>query len=86
MLELASLVIELTGSTSQLTTKPLPADDPLQRQPDITLATTSLDWKPSVPLAEGLQRTISWFAEIDVTQWTPPTPNWEGGLVEPPVG
>jgi len=86
MLELASLVIELTGSSSQLTTKPLPADDPLQRQPDITLATTSLGWEPSVPLAEGLQKTISWFSEIDVTQWAPPTPNWEGGLVEPPVG
>ncbi len=82
MLELASLVIELTGSDSQLVMKPLPADDPTQRQPDITLAKSTLGWEPTIPLKEGLQKTIAWFSEQDLTQWTPPTPNWEGGLTE----
>jgi UDP-glucuronate decarboxylase len=80
MLELANLVIDLTGSASELVTKPLPADDPLQRQPDITLAKSTLDWEPSIPLTEGLQKTIAWFSDMDFSQWTPPTSNWEGGL------
>ena len=82
MLELASLVLELTGGDSELVMKPLPADDPIQRQPDITRAKTVLNWTPSIPLKEGLQKTIEWFAGIDVSQWSPPTPNWEGGLIE----
>ena len=82
MLELASLVIELTDSDSQLVMKPLPADDPTQRQPDITLAKSTLGWEPTIPLKEGLQKTIAWFSEQDLSQWTPPTPNWEGGLTE----
>jgi UDP-glucuronate decarboxylase len=82
MLELASFVIELTNSNSELILKPLPADDPTKRQPDITLAKTILGWEPSIPLKEGLEKTIAWFSEIDLSQWTPPTPNWEGGLTE----
>ena len=54
MLELASLVIELTNSKSKLIYEPLPADDPKQRQPDITLAKSVLDWEPKVKLEEGL--------------------------------
>ncbi|HTP73206.1 MAG TPA: UDP-glucuronic acid decarboxylase family protein [Burkholderiaceae bacterium] len=62
MLELARLVINLTGSRSQLVFKPLPEDDPKQRRPDIALATKVLDgWKPKVPLEEGLRRTIAYF-------------------------
>jgi len=61
MLELAELVLELTGSQSQLVYEALPADDPLQRCPDITLARQLLKWEPTVELREGLQHTIEWF-------------------------
>jgi UDP-glucuronate decarboxylase len=64
MLELAEMVIKLTGSKSKLVFKPLPADDPRQRQPDITLAQSKLDWVPKVPLEEGLRRTIAYFQNI----------------------
>jgi len=59
--ELAELVIELTGSRSELVTKPLPADDPTQRQPDIRLARETLGWQPNVALREGLEQTIPYF-------------------------
>lgn len=61
MLELAENVLKLTGSKSKIVHKPLPSDDPKQRQPDITLAKKHLDWQPTVPLAEGLARTIDYF-------------------------
>ncbi len=61
MLELAELVFELTGSQSQLVYEALPADDPLQRCPDITLARQLLNWEPTVELREGLRHTIEWF-------------------------
>ena len=54
ILELAKLVLELTGSRSKLVYQPLPVDDPTQRQPDITLAKKHLGWSPTVPLREGL--------------------------------
>jgi UDP-glucuronate decarboxylase len=59
--ELAKLVIELTGARSTLTFKPLPSDDPRERQPDTTLAEKHLGWKATTPLAEGLKRTIAYF-------------------------
>lgn len=62
--ELAEKVIELTNSTSALIFKDLPSDDPMQRKPDITLAKERLHWEPSVQLAEGLQRTISYFDSL----------------------
>ncbi len=58
---LAEQVIALTGSRSQLTFLPLPADDPTQRQPDIGMARARLGWEPKVALLEGLQRTIAYF-------------------------
>jgi UDP-glucuronate decarboxylase len=61
MLELAQEVLRLTGSKSRIVHKPLPADDPKQRRPDITLAKKYLDWEPAVPLAEGLAKTIAYF-------------------------
>jgi len=64
ILELANLVIEMTKSKSQLAYHPLPADDPKQRQPDITLAKTRLNWTPSIELREGLQKTIEYFRPI----------------------
>jgi UDP-glucuronate decarboxylase len=62
--ELATSVIELTGSRSQLLTKPLPVDDPLQRCPDISLAKKLLDWEPKVPLEQGLARCIAYFDDL----------------------
>lgn len=62
--QLAELVIELTGSDSQLVFKPLPADDPQQRRPDIALARDLLGWEPTVQLREGLGRTIEYFEEL----------------------
>jgi UDP-glucuronate decarboxylase len=59
--QLAEQVIELTGSRSRLVHLPLPADDPMQRQPDISLAREKLGWEPVVPLGEGLKKTISYF-------------------------
>lgn len=59
--ELAELIIELTGSTSRLEYTQLPVDDPVRRQPDISLARRELDWEPSVPLRDGLERTIAYF-------------------------
>jgi len=60
--ELAEMVIRLTGSSSSLVRKPLPQDDPRQRQPDITLAKEQLAWEPKIPLEEGLARTIEYFS------------------------
>jgi dTDP-glucose 4,6-dehydratase len=59
--ELADLVLELTGSSSEIRHLPLPEDDPKVRQPDITRARELLDWEPQVPLREGLAQTIEFF-------------------------
>ena len=64
MLQLADLVLELTGSKSKLVYKPLPGDDPTQRKPVISLAKEKLDWEPTIPLREGLEKTIAYFKEI----------------------
>lgn len=62
--QLAELVIKLTDSSSKLVFQPLPSDDPLQRKPVIDLAVKELDWKPTVPLEEGLLKTIEYFKTI----------------------
>lgn len=62
--ELAEEVIELTSSSSKLVFHPLPADDPMQRQPDISLARQKLGWEPKVQLKEGLRHTIAYFDEL----------------------
>lgn len=64
ILELAEQVLEFTGSKSTLVIKPLPSDDPKQRQPDIMLAKEILGWTPKVPLADGLIHTINYFEEL----------------------
>ncbi len=64
ILELARKVVELTGSRSRLVYKPLPPDDPAQRQPVIRLAKEELGWEPSVGLTEGLEKTIAYFRGI----------------------
>ena len=58
---LAELIVKMTHSTSKLTYKPLPVDDPKVRCPDITLARTLLDWTPKIPIETGLQKTIEYF-------------------------
>jgi UDP-glucuronate decarboxylase len=62
--QLAELVIEITGSASKLVRHPLPTDDPKQRQPDIGKAKELLDWRPTVPLREGLTKTIAYFERV----------------------
>lgn len=64
ILSLAERVLRLTGSKSKLVFKPLPHDDPKQRQPDITLAKSKLDWRPVIELDEGLERTIEYFKRL----------------------
>jgi UDP-glucuronate decarboxylase len=63
MLELAELVLEYTGSASEIIHLPLPQDDPTRRRPDISLATNTLGWAPSTQLAQGLRATVDYFAE-----------------------
>jgi UDP-glucuronate decarboxylase len=64
MIELAEKVIELTGSKSKITFQPLPQDDPLQRQPDISLAKKELGWEPRIGLEEGLKQAIAYFKSV----------------------
>lgn len=80
--QLAELTLELvpqvTGKkvTSKIVHKPMPADDPTQRQPDITLAKAKLGWEPKVPLRDGLRKTIEYFASVDIGSFRAPTPNY----------
>ena len=74
--ELAELVVRITGSKSKIVNRPLPADDPTRRRPDITIAREKLNWQPQVPLEEGLEKTIAWFKQIDLKHYRPPTPNY----------
>ena len=68
MLELASMVIEITGSRSRIVHRALPADDPKQRRPDISKANDLLSWAPAIPLRVGLKRTIEYFDQLLVEQ------------------
>ena len=61
--ELADLVIEISGSTSEIVHEALPVDDPAKRRPDITRARTELGWEPEIQLREGIERTVAWFRE-----------------------
>ena len=63
ILELAEMVLEVTGKGDELAWEPLPVDDPMQRQPDITKARTLLDWHPTVDLREGLEKTAAYFKQ-----------------------
>jgi UDP-glucuronate decarboxylase len=72
------LVPEVTGKPARSTIvyRPIPADDPTQRRPDITLAKGKLGWEPKVPLREGLRKTIEYFASVDIDSFRAPTPNY----------
>lgn len=76
IMELAKLVLELTDSKSKLVYKPIPADDPVRRQPDIRLAREKLSWQPTIRLRDGLIKTIEWFRSVDIGQYRAPTPNF----------
>ena len=64
MLDFARTIQRLTGTKSEIAFKPLPVDDPRVRQPDISRARQILGWEPTVPLEEGLRRTIAYFREL----------------------
>ena len=64
MRALADKIIALTGSKSRLVFRPLPQDDPRQRQPDITLAREKLHWQPSTSFDDGLEKTIAYFRQL----------------------
>ena len=64
ILELADIIIELTGSSSKLQYQPLPPDDPVRRQPSIELAKTKIKWQPTISLTEGIKKTIPYFNQI----------------------
>lgn len=64
MLELAEIILKLTGSKSKLVFKPLPSDDPKQRKPDITQAKDKLNWEPKVSVHDGLKETIAYFKKV----------------------
>jgi Nucleoside-diphosphate-sugar epimerases len=64
ILELAQMIIKLTKSNSRIIYRPLPADDPVQRKPDITLAQTKLKWNPKIELVKGLTGTIKYFRDV----------------------
>lgn len=76
MKQLADLVIELTGSASKIVHRPLPADDPTRRCPNISLAKSRLGWEPKTPLREGLKKTIDSFRGMRFEDFRPPTPNY----------
>jgi len=73
---LAEQVIALTNSKSHIVHQDLPADDPVRRQPDISLAKKHLGWEPKTVLRDGLQKTIDWFRSINLSDYRPPTPNY----------
>ncbi|MFN7439041.1 MAG: UDP-glucuronic acid decarboxylase family protein [Phycisphaerales bacterium] len=74
--QLGEMVIELTGSKSEMRFLPPTPDDPSRRRPDITLAKKHLNWEPKVPLREGLKRTIEYFRSIDINSFRAPTPHY----------
>ncbi|MEX0655055.1 MAG: UDP-glucuronic acid decarboxylase family protein [Phycisphaeraceae bacterium] len=71
--QLAELVIEMTHASSKIRELPLPADDPTQRRPDISLARKMLDWEPTIELRDGLAKTIDYFASLDLSLFRRPT-------------
>ena len=81
VLELAELIVEMTGSRSEIRFAPLPSDDPARRCPDITLAKAMLDWQPKVPLRDGLQKTIDYFAQ-NMPRYTAQPRQMSGGESE----
>ncbi len=67
-LQLAEMVLDITGSSSKIVYRPLPKDDPQQRRPDISKAQELLDWRPTVQLLDGLTRTVAHFEKLLVSE------------------
>jgi UDP-glucuronate decarboxylase len=80
MLELAQLVLELTCSRSKVVHRPLPDDDPRQRRPDISEAHRLLNWRPTVPLKKGLEKTIAYFEKLIAEERLGEQPQLQQGL------
>ena len=76
ILELGKLVFETLGKEENFVFRPIPADDPSRRQPDVSLAWKELGWAPKVSLREGLKLTAEWFRRINVEDFRAPTPNY----------
>ena len=76
ILELAEKIIDITDSRSEIVHEELPTDDPVRRQPDISLAQEKLGWEPTIDLATGLAETVKWFRSIEMSDYRPPTPNY----------
>ena len=76
IMELANMIVELTGTRSQLVRRTLPVDDPTRRRPDISLAKEKLGWEPKMAVREGLQQAVAWFESIDISLYRAPTPNY----------
>ena len=74
--QLAEEVIAVVGSKSKIVHRPLPTDDPSQRQPDITLARSKLKWEPKIALRQGLEKTVAYFRSIRLEDFRAPTPNY----------
>jgi UDP-glucuronate decarboxylase len=74
--QLAELVVEMTEAGSEIVNKPLPQDDPKQRQPDISLADRKLGWRPTTNLRDGLAKTIEYFKGVDLSAFRLPSPNY----------
>ena len=68
--DFAEEVLKLTGNKVKITYKPLPADDPKQRKPDITKAKAILDWEPKVHRSEGLRKTYDYFKTLPSEEWS----------------
>ena len=75
MLQLAELVAKHAGCEARIERRPLPKDDPVRRQPDISLAGKALGWKPKITIEEGIPRTIAWFRSVRLEDYPPPSPN-----------
>jgi UDP-glucuronate decarboxylase len=75
ILELAEIILELTRSKSKIVRRPLPQDDPKQRRPNILLANEKLDWAPKTDVRDGLEKTITYFKRLDLSQYSRPTKN-----------
>ena len=79
--DLVDMVVRMTGTRSRIVRRPLPVDDPRRRRPDIGLAERLLDWRPKVTLAEGLERTIAYFADEMQADLGPRQPDTEDARV-----
>jgi UDP-glucuronate decarboxylase len=82
ILELAEKAITMTGSDAKITFKPLPSDDPKQRQPDITLAKGKLGWEPKIKLDEGLVKTIEYFRELSNRKSQERYRKWDASILK----